>query len=71
MNRRKAWLAWGLPVFWDARREPDPVFTVTAETGRPVYRSIGVRQLHLTPGGDAAGFGPLALPPAATEEDSG
>ena len=63
---------WGLRVIWDAVREPDARFTVTAETVRPAYRPVVVRHLHLTPGGDAAGLG-LALPPGSaagsTEEE--
>lgn len=64
---------WRLPVIWDAGDELPATLTVTAETVRPAYRPVGVRQLHLTRGGDAAGFGPLALPPgaAAAEEDGG
>jgi len=77
VRRAAARLVWGLPVIWDASREPDPVLTATAEAVPvrqvTVIHFHGGHHLHLTPGGDAAGLG-LALPPGTavtnTEEEN-
>ena len=61
MKRAGAWLAWGVPVVWDASREPDAAITATAETAPPVVHY----HLHLAPGTTLPGLG-LALPPGST-----